>query len=63
MNKPDGMKEKHLEYMDGVRDEGEINPLEAAPMLAYEFDIDRKDASRIVLYWMKTYSARHSASE
>jgi len=40
-------------YLNMVRDHGSINMFGAAPYLAEEFDLDRREAKEVLLEWMK----------
>lgn len=62
MEKPEMLEEKHLEYLDELRDSGETNMFGAGAYLREVFDLDRKDASVILSYWMETFSKRHKKS-
>lgn len=53
MEKPD---EKYLSYLDVLRESGITNMYGAAPYLCETFDIDKKEAVNILLYWMNTYT-------
>jgi len=57
--KPDFVQDKHLVYLDNLRESGETNMFGAAPYLAYRFSLDRKEAREIVLYWMNSFEERH----
>jgi len=51
--------DKHLEYLDDLRESGETNMYGARPYLQEEFGLSKIDARDILLYWMQTFSARH----
>ena len=61
MEKPEVVEEKHLEYLDELRDSGITNMFGAGSYLQNAFDVDEKDASAILSYWMDTFSDRHPA--
>ena len=45
-----------FEYLNMVRDHGGINMFGAAPHLAEEFGLDRREARQILLEWMEWVS-------
>lgn len=51
-----------FEYLDCLRDSGVTNMFGAAPFLAEEFGIDKRDARAILLDWIETYSQRHAST-
>lgn len=57
--RPDYVTDEHLEYLDDLRESGVTNMFGAGRYLEDEFDIERKTASGILSYWMKTFSDRH----
>lgn len=58
--KPEYLKEEHLEYLDDLREFGITNMFGATPYLQDEYpDLEKKDASKILQYWMKTFSERN----
>ena len=60
--KPKFIKQKHLKYLDNLRETGVLNMFGARPYLMDEFpNIDRNQAREILTYWMQTYSFRHPA--
>lgn len=56
---PDEITEEHLLYLDDLRGSGITNMWGAGRYVADEFAIEQEKAKKIVLYWMKTFSARH----
>lgn len=58
-NKPE-VEEMYLAFLDSIRDDGKINMMGAGYYLADYFNLSRKESSRILQYWMNTYSQRHS---
>ena len=58
--KPTFLVEKHLTYLDELRESGEINMFGAAAYLQSDFDLNRTQAREILAYWMKTFSKRHA---
>jgi hypothetical protein len=58
--KPEGLTEDHLYYLDLLRETGATNMFGARPYLMEEFDIDGDTAAKILTYWMRIFSERHS---
>jgi len=62
--KPEIVKEKHLKYLDTLRETGVTNMYGAAPWLENAFrELGRKDARAVLKYWMATFSERHPKLE
>lgn len=60
MEKPEGLKEDHLIFLDDLRESGVVNMWGAGLYLMDGFpDLSDKQASQIHTYWMKTFSERH----
>ncbi len=59
IDKPDFIEDKHLEFLDSLRETGITNMYGAGIYLMHQFDIERKNASKILSYWMKSFSERH----
>jgi len=53
------ISEEHLDYLDCLRESGVTNMWGASVYLEEEFKLDREEAGKILLYWMKTFSKRH----
>jgi hypothetical protein len=51
-----------LSYLDDLRESGVTNMFGAAPYVESEFGIGRRDAQKVLAYWMKTFSIRHPQS-
>ena len=47
---------KYFEYLEDLRDSGEVNMFLAAPYLEFEFGLDRREAKNILLAWIKSFS-------
>ena len=45
-------KEEALEYLNELRDSGEVNMLGAGQYLQWEFDLNRNEAKQVILWWM-----------
>ena len=56
MEKP--VSEEHLYYLDKLRESGVTNMFGATPYLQNEFGLEKKEARRILLYWMETFVGR-----
>ena len=57
--KPEGLEEKHLEYLDDLRESGITNMFGAGPYVKDAFNLTSIEASKILSYWMETFSDRH----
>ena len=53
MNENNEAIRPEFQYLNMVRDHGGINMFTAAQPLAEEFDLDRHEAKKILLEWMK----------
>lgn len=59
--KPEFLTSDHLEYLDELRESGATNMFGARPYLMDEFpELSENEASQVLVYWMKTFSARHA---
>ena len=47
------MEQEVLEYLDRLRESGVTNMFGASPYIVKEFDISRKEASELLIKWMK----------
>ena len=59
MERPDVVTDKHLEYLDNLRESGRTNMFGAGSYIERSFNINSEDAGIILSYWMKTFSDRH----
>lgn len=58
--RPDYCTEEHLEYLDELRESGVTNMYGARPWIEKEFpELTADRASKILLYWMHSFSDRH----
>jgi len=55
IKRPEGITDEHLEFLDDLRGSGATNMFGAGAYLREEFRIDTEEASKILLYWMKTF--------
>lgn len=44
---------EYFNYLDELRDSGEINMLSAGAYLEAEFGLDRREAKKVLLAWMQ----------
>ena len=56
---PDFVTERHLEYLDALRESGAVNMFGATSYLENRFDLKQNIARKILAYWMQTFSERH----
>jgi hypothetical protein len=61
--RPEIVKEEHLEYLDVLRESGITNMFGAGKYVAEEFDLSDKDAKTILVYWMKSFGERKAKPE
>jgi len=60
MDRPTYLTDEHLEYLDTLRESGVTNMYGAQPYLRDEYPkLNRNEATKVLLYWMKTFSERH----
>jgi len=57
--RPEGLDDEHLEYLDDLRESGATNMLGAATYLADAYDLDNATARTYLQYWMRTFGERH----
>jgi uncharacterized protein YciI len=55
IEKPAGLQQAHLEFLNFLRKSGEVNMFGAAPYLQTEFGLEKDQAKAIHVYWMKTF--------
>ena len=61
MNTSNRVRMEHLEYLDGLRESGQINMFGAAQYLVDEFpSLEIGEARGILAYWTQTYSDRQT---
>ena len=54
--KPEFVQDRHLSYLDAVRESGLINMFGAAPYLVNEFpELDKRKAREVLSYWMANF--------
>lgn len=59
VERPEIVADKHLEYLDDLRESAVTNMWGAVPWLEDEFFLDNSDARTILFYWMHSFSERH----
>lgn len=57
--RPDGLTDEHLDYLDDLRESGVTNMFGAAPHLELAFDLELSTARAYLSYWMRTFGERH----
>lgn len=55
MNITENQKAEYFEYLEQLRESGDVNMFGAAPYLASEFDLDKSEARQILSAWMESY--------
>ena len=62
MDRPEYLREEHLEYLDDLRERGIVNMFGARPYLQDWFadELNRDQASNVLKYWMRTFGERHN---
>ena len=58
-DRPDIVTDKHLIFLDDLRESGITNMLGAAPYIEKQFDVNHGQAKIILAYWMETFTERH----
>jgi hypothetical protein len=62
--KPKKLTEKHLTFLDVLRESGVTNMYGAVPYLRKRFKKPSEEEAReILLYWMHTFTERHKQAE
>lgn len=55
MARPDYIEDKHLNYLDAVRDSGVTNMFGATSYVQTRFGLPKDKARDILVYWMETF--------
>jgi hypothetical protein len=50
---------EYYEFLDELRESGETNMFGAAPYLAEEFGLSKRESREVVLNWMGSFAERH----
>ena len=58
--RPEICTDEMLQYLDDLRESGATNMFGAGSYVADEFDLDKKDSSAVLLYWMSSFGERHA---
>lgn len=56
------VEDEHLEFLDGLRESGEVNMFLSPQALMTMFDLNKYDARTISAYWMETFAERQRNS-
>lgn len=60
VERPEVVTEEHLQFLDGLREEGYVNMFAAGPYLQEEFSLSKEEARDTLVYWMRTFhGVRH----
>lgn len=59
VQRPEVVEERHLRFLDELRESGETNMYGARPYLQVAFGLEKQVASTILDYWMRSFSERH----
>lgn len=49
------LNQEHKEYLEWLRQSGVTNMWGAAPYVAAEFDLTQKEASEVLVQWIKSF--------
>lgn len=52
-----------LRYLDQLRTSGATNMFGAAPYVEKMFNVNKRDATKLLKYWMTTFGARKRAAK
>lgn len=53
------INDKHLRFLDGLRESGACNMFGASTYLVEMYGMSKRDASATLSHWMATFSERH----
>jgi hypothetical protein len=59
IDRPEGVDDEHLTYLDNLRESGVTNMYGAGIYLTNYFGFTRREASIILQYWMESFEERH----
>ena len=54
-DRPEMVKNEHLEYLDELRESGRTNMWGASSWLEQEFCLTGWEATKVLMYWMKSF--------
>lgn len=57
--RPEVVLDEHLEYLDELRESGQVNMFGAQRFLRDDFGLEPRAAVVILRYWMDTFAERH----
>lgn len=57
--KPEFCTDEHLVFLDELRESGVTNMFGAGSYVERHFDLPKKEAGEILIYWMKSFEERH----
>jgi hypothetical protein len=57
--RPEGLTDEYLDYLDDLRESGATSMFGARPWLAKAFGLDMETAGEYLQYWMRTFGERH----
>ena len=55
VERPEVVKDEHLEYLDGLRESGATNMFGAGAYLESRFGLDKNTARTVLQYWMHSF--------
>ena len=55
ITKPELLEQRHLEFLNTIREIGKINMFCASPSLEQVFGLSKTDARAVLAYWMETF--------
>ncbi len=59
MNKPEIVTDKHLNYLDALRESGITNMFGAGPYIRKRFALTTEESHEVLSYWMSSFDERH----
>lgn len=60
IERPAFVEDKHLTYLDKLRESGVTNMYGARPYLMSAFRLPKDKAASILTYWMQSFEERHA---
>lgn len=55
IERPEVVKDEHLEFLDDLRESAMVNMYSATPYLVENFDLSKESAKAVLCYWMETF--------
>ena len=62
-DRPSHVKDKHLEYLDALRESGITNMYGTAPYVQRAFRMSADKAHATLICWMQTFTERHPVKQ